>query len=380
MTPLSPARRAADEFASVVDGTRVDVADRYADLVDVVGALRTQEAPAPRPDFVANLRERLMDAADTLLIPVERTAPANVVAFPDVARRRQRRLNVAAAALVIVGGTAGVAAAAESSLPGDPLYPIKRGIESARVNFNSSESGKGQDLLRQASTRLDEVDGLLGSDSSADRITDTLGSFQDSAIDGADLIFVAYQRSNDPDDITRLRAVLASQLNLLDDLAGRAPEGTDSAFDQARALIADLDQQARVLCGQCGSGATAGLLPTASAPLVTLLTAPAEQVRAAAEAEKNAELAGAAGDVADDTPAKSPDADPTQTPGTSPSPSPTKGGLPVLPGVGDDPVTDALTDVASDVGELLEQLTQPLNDTLGGLGSGLTSLGKNLTQ
>ncbi len=50
MTPLISARRAAEDFARVVDGTRQDVADRYADLtatVDLLARARTHPRPAP---------------------------------------------------------------------------------------------------------------------------------------------------------------------------------------------------------------------------------------------------------------------------------------------------------------------------------------------
>ena len=62
MIRLSPARRAAEEFASVVDGPRGAVAERYADLLSTVDVLREQEIPAPRADFVADLRMQLMAA------------------------------------------------------------------------------------------------------------------------------------------------------------------------------------------------------------------------------------------------------------------------------------------------------------------------------
>lgn len=293
MTPLSPARRAAEEFARVVDGPRGDVADRHIGLLTCVDVLRSQEVPAPRADFTADLRMRLMDAADTLLLPAGAEL-APVVPLVAPASRRQRRISVAAAALVVIGGSAGVAAASESALPGDALYPIKRGIESAQVSLNSSDSGKGQDLLRQAGTRLDEVDGLLSAHQSAARIARTLTSYQETATSGADLLFVAYQRNGDPADITRLRSVLGSQLTKLDSLATTAPEDARTSFLTARTLLADLDQQASVLCNECGStGISDRFFPNASAPtLNSLLIGPARRAaQAAAAARESDELA-----------------------------------------------------------------------------------------
>jgi hypothetical protein len=372
MTPLSPARRGAEEFASVVDGTLADLDGRYADLLSYVDVMRAQEPPAPRPDFVANLRERLMDAADTLLLPADDQAPATVIAFPDAARRqrRQRRLSIAAAAFVVVGGTAGVAAAAQSALPGDPLYPIKRGIESAQVSFNSSDSGKGQDLLRQAGTRLDEVNGLISADRSPTQIRDTLSSYRQTATDGADLIFVSYQRSGDPQDITRLRTMLGSQLSLIDRLSGDAPAGTDSAFTDARNLITDLDQQARVLCGDCGSQNALSLgslqLSSATPSLESLLVQPAERAQAAAAADAAQKLANQAEQTAKNTP-KAPATETPKPTVSTPTPGlnlPGSGGTttPVKSTVSG--VTDGVTGLLDQVDQATGGATKPLTDAV----------------
>ncbi len=373
MTPLSPTRKAAEEFASLVDGPRGGVADRYADLLTCVDVLREQEVPAPRADFVADLRMRLMDAADTLLIPADaRLAPVIPLVAP--VNRRQRRLSVAAAAFVVVGGSAGVAAASESALPGDPLYPIKRGIESAQVSLNSSDSGKGQDLLRQASTRLDEVDGLLASNGSADRITHTLSSFQRSAASGADLLFVAYQRDGDPQDIERLRTMLGSQMSQLDGLSSEAPEDALPAFASARALLADLDQQASVLCSDCGPGGVADRIAMSSsaASLASLLSPQDTAVRAERESANNQRIAEAAERIAKNTkpPAKTPE---PITPPTEPTVPVDNGGLPI-PST-EDPVGDVVKGLTSGITDLLggedSLLSENLDTTLDSLTSGL---------
>lgn len=309
MTPLSPARREAEAFALALDaardGARGDVADRYADLLTCVQALRTQETPAPRADFVADLRTRLMDAADTLLVPAEADLAPVVPLHVPATTRRQRRISLAAAAFVVVGGTAGMAAAAENSLPGDVLYPLKRGIESAQVSLNSSEAGKGLDLLDQAGTRLSEIDSLIADERDVEAITETLASFKSSAASGADHLFVEYQDSGDAAQMTGLRAILASQAARLDALSDDAPKSAQDAFDGARQLLIDLDQQAQVLCGGCGSGSIADRFAVASsAPsLAALLQGAADQAQQAADqAGGDADLADKADDIAQDTP------------------------------------------------------------------------------
>jgi len=304
MSPLISARRAAEDFARIVDGIEADRSERFGDLTATVELLREQETPAPRAEFVADLRTRLMAAADTLLVPAPQTArPTNVVELSPTARRHNRRLAIAAAAFVVVGGTAGAAAAAENSLPGDPLYPLKRSIESAQVSFSSSDTAKGHDLISQASTRLQEVNGLMDHGDSTSRISHTLASYQRSATSGADLLFVAYQRDGDPSDLSTLRGTFQQQSALLDTLAAEAPPTTQADFASAKALLADLDQQARVLCANCGpdSGSTDFTDLTSAPALQSLLTAPAAAA-AADELRQQTKLADKAGEIAKGTP------------------------------------------------------------------------------
>jgi hypothetical protein len=61
-------------------------------------------------------------------------------------------------ALVLgLGGFTGAAYAAQDSLPGDLLYPLKTGLETAQVALTLSESGKALEHLEQAAERLQEL-------------------------------------------------------------------------------------------------------------------------------------------------------------------------------------------------------------------------------
>ncbi len=306
MTPLLPSRRAAEEFASVLDGSRPELADRYADLTGCVELLERHDRVTPRPEYVADLRSRLMDAADTMLLPADAELapmpPLRAPAESPRARRRERRLGAVAIAFVLVGGSAGVAAAAEGSLPGDTLYPIKRSLESVKVTLNTSDQGKGSDLLDQAGTRLREVRSLVtgtaSSRAGAGRINQALEDFQASAAKGSDLILAAYQRDNDSTDLDELRDFAATQMEQLQALAGDAPASSQDAFASAAALLADIDQQASALCAACGGSLLEiphTLLESASAlsDLLSLPTAPAQDTLTAAQ-----ELASAAQSVA----------------------------------------------------------------------------------
>ena len=160
---MTPARRSAEEFATAVDGDASGPTGRsreVADLLGVVSVLRAQAPVAPR-EFTRDLRDRLMAEAESLLTPANAA-----LTLPTRTRgTRERRIAVAASVAVLVGGTATMATAAQSALPGDTLYPVKRGIELADAGLSLSPGGKGRDLLDQANDRLTEVEGLLASDS-----------------------------------------------------------------------------------------------------------------------------------------------------------------------------------------------------------------------
>ena len=159
MTTLFRARQRAEEFAARVDAPAAPLravrsesgaGERETDrLVGVVTSLRRQAeahgGPVPRAAFTTELRERLMVEAAVALTPRQ----AALTLPPRTRSRTERRLVAAASAVVLLGGTAGMAAAAQHALPGEALYPIKRGIEKAEAGLATTSVGRGRDLLTQ---------------------------------------------------------------------------------------------------------------------------------------------------------------------------------------------------------------------------------------
>ena len=252
MSTLLPARRRAEKFAALVDATSSTGADEpYAPLLEVVGALRAaaEEGPAPRADYVADLRSRLMAEADTALVPTDARL---VLPQRHPTTRKHNRFTAAVAGLVLVGSGAGLAVAAQSSAPGDGLYPLKLGLEHVDERLNLSDAGRGRDQLGQATARLGEVDTLLERDAPDAQVAATLRSFASSAGDGADVLFRAYQRNGDDDDIATVRDFAGTEMGVLTDLSAKAPRSLQSDFDEAAQLLSDLDRQATTLCDDCG--------------------------------------------------------------------------------------------------------------------------------
>ena len=257
MTPLFPAQRAAEEFDQVLAGTADPaVTARYAELLDTVAELRALPEVSPSAEFVGDLRSRLMTAAETELV----VTPSVVTSLPRArAHSRRRRLGTVAASLVVVGGTAGMAAAASGALPGDGLYPVKRGIEQVTTAVRFNDASEGKALLDQASTRLDEV-GALQAQGSADPdlIAQTLADFNEAADAGSTKLFTSYQASGDQSDITTVRDFTATQMADVAAMTTSADTVTDDGLLEVADTLATIDEQARVLCSSCGPGQAAG--------------------------------------------------------------------------------------------------------------------------
>lgn len=285
MRPLF-APRAAEEFDRALSGTAPQsVSDRYADLLGAVERLRSTAADPsvlPRPEFSADLRARLMIAAETELVPavpVVRHLPQDSSRAPG-----PRHLGSIAAALVIVGGTAGMAAAASGALPGEALYPVKRGIEQVSTAIHVGDAGKGSALLGQAGTRLREARELQSSGADPDLVTQVVEDFRTEATVGADHLFAAYGASGRDRDITQVRGFAASRMDDLARLSEAGDPVTAGALLDAADTLADIDQQARELCAACGSAGGLDLPATLSsgagaASLETLLARPVAQAR-----------------------------------------------------------------------------------------------------
>jgi hypothetical protein len=249
-------------------------------LVGVAAALRahdTLELARPRDDFAAELRSRLMAEAERTLVPGQ--APLTL----PVRRRgpRERRLVAAASAVVLLGGSAGMAAAAQQALPGDPLYPIKRGIERAEAGLSVSSAGKGQDLLRQANDRLDEVHSMLAGDSvsATALVPQTIDDFTAQSREGASLLMDSFVETRDPSTVVAVHEFAAHGIALLQDLARTAPADAQDELAAAALALGDIDRAATDLCPTCG-----GDLPELKIPGMFLAAADADRTLAALDA------------------------------------------------------------------------------------------------
>src|SRR5690606_13250457 len=155
-------------------------------LLDVVEELRSAPEVTARSEFVSSLRERLMAEADTVLLP----AAPRELALPPRSARRDRRVAALLGGVAIAGSTATVAVASQPALPGESLYPVKRGLESAEVRLVSGDTARGEVLIANAERRLAELEALTVEGNARTRalIPDTIDDFTAQADEGARLV------------------------------------------------------------------------------------------------------------------------------------------------------------------------------------------------
>lgn len=161
MTLLLPAsRRGATDFARDLDlGT---VNDPVA-----LGLLRMRQQLAalplgPNADFRAALRYRLLDLASEPAPVVLRSDWRETANAALAGWRAPRRAAFASGLLAVLLVLGGIGLLGSRSLPGDPLYGVKRMAENVQLAAAHGDLAKGHRHLEFAATRLREATALVG--------------------------------------------------------------------------------------------------------------------------------------------------------------------------------------------------------------------------
>src|SRR6478735_7048172 len=378
MTVPFSARRRADEFDALLSRDPTTTAserdaERYGDLLEVVADLRAVPQVAARPEFVASLREQLMAEADTALV---RQPPApSRLAMPTSSRTRQRRIGALLGGVALVGSAATMAVASEAALPGESLYGVKRGIESAEVRLATDDADRGRTLLAQAGTRLTELEELAASDAGRDQLVpETLDSFTHQSSDGVGSLLASYEATGSESDAQVARDFTATSMDRLERLQGELPESARDDLLAAGRTLADLDLEVSNVCLTCTGGITTTpeFLLT-SAPQVGLLSGlDTDQLTLEGAPISGQDLTGIQVPEALDPQQVVPTAQPSTTPGPGPGsvvPDPTKPD-PTKPDP-TKPVKDITKNLTDTVTNTTDTVTDGLTDTTGSLTSSL---------
>ena len=258
MTPVFAARRRAEEFASLVEApsNRGSGDARYDDLLRVVGTLRDADPVTARPEFVADLRERLLTAADTVLVPSGTTkvpTETDRLTLPPRRSARERRIAAVVGGLALVGATTSMAVAAQDALPGEALYPVKRdGERPDRPPVLRGRQGRHPAGQRQRPTRRGRRAERERQRRGHDRHRGHARHVHRQASEASDLLLADYADNDNQASVSELRDFTAQSLDQLTALEPQVPDDARDELVRAARVLLDIDAAAQQACPICG--------------------------------------------------------------------------------------------------------------------------------
>lgn len=275
-------RQAIEEFARLLDGAGPASTHAPATAGKGVGAgqlalverLRAvtpmlDRGAIPTPVFRTALRTRLVAVA-AVQPPAPTPSPVRATAQWSQGRGVQRRLGATAAALAGVIALTGVGVAGSRSLPGAPLYGLKRGVEDVQLALAGDDIAEGTRQLQFAQTRLREVvtltDGArqvsVGPVASAGlvaagplalggrldaRLRATLTDMDRETRSGYRLLAKAYRRTSRTELLRQLATFSTAQRGELTAVLPALPAGAHQQAAASLALVTVIGDNARAL-------------------------------------------------------------------------------------------------------------------------------------
>jgi hypothetical protein len=233
---------------------------------DMVVARLRELAPhldgEPNPAFRAATRARLVAMAAVrtpALPPVSGLRRLLAARAPDAAAARwQTRLTAGlAGAALTVTAAAALVAVADSARPGDVLYELKRGTEQTQLAL--AGDARGRTLLDFASTRLEELEALVGDGGTAlpavspagpgeasvsaagadlELVLETLRTMDAQTAEGAGWLTDRAVETTDAGPLDRLDRWASRQAEGLAGLQDRVPDAAAAAVGESLELLA----------------------------------------------------------------------------------------------------------------------------------------------
>ncbi|MFJ6721210.1 MULTISPECIES: DUF5667 domain-containing protein [unclassified Streptomyces] len=310
--------------------------DRLLALANVLG--ERMPRPVLDPEVKVVQRAQLVAAMEALVM--EERAGGGATPDPQVPEQRTGRgahrattlrklrprsrwsKGIAAGGLTVgvaAGAFGGVAAASTDALPGDSLYPVKRGMEDIKLGMADEDSDRGELYLDQASNRLSEARRLMErgrtgvlDHESLGAIRRALAGMSHDAAEGHRLLQAAYERDGSLVPMQMLSSFSRSHRDAWGKLRDKLPAQLTDVGGEVESVFQAIDEDV--------------------APIQNLLPKPPEQSRGATGAQ--AKPSASPGKQQSEPPAGHPAASPPSAPPSAASKPPTTpGGL--LGGTGD---------------------------------------------
>lgn len=177
---------------------------------------------------------------------------------------RRRLLAAGVGMAVATGSVGGIAIASSSAVPGDPLYSAKKLFENIQLSLSGSPTERGEQYMRLAETRLDEIDTLLqrpdadipGS-ATAGYLNEALNELNTSVRDGGALLVGQVRADGDQGALNALSDFLLTERQRVADLEWQLPTALQAQAAQIVTLMDglynQLQQAAAAAPGQPGA-------------------------------------------------------------------------------------------------------------------------------
>jgi hypothetical protein len=305
--------RAADALAGQ-DGKQAGVEPHDPRLAGEFAVLlrlnRSADATAPEPDARERMRAKIMAELPAILTEQTKAVRKTTLSTASRTAAKQRvtgprgRLAIAlGAAFCLVIAVCGMTMLlSNSALPGDPLYGIRRTVESASMSLTFGDESKGFKHLGYAADRISDIESLAArypntADSPAGDYLTALADFDsDAAAGSSDL--TGYASGNGPDVLNQLHDWAAQQAARITAVDPKLPAEARTPASTSLTLLTRIEARAtallaRTACYTVTSGSSDDLgvlpatgpcdqapnaqpvLPTTVAPDITLQQTPA---------------------------------------------------------------------------------------------------------
>ena len=242
--------RRADAFQDALDG-QVDLTEyELTEFVRLAHALREMAPATLGNEARSSMRARLVAEAETVL-------GGATVPPPPLRKPKRRKLRIAAGSTAAVAAiSAGLVTMSADALPGDVLYPIKRGVEQVELTVGGGgAAGTGQTRLDHAAERLDEAE-QLARGGKADRVGGVLDDFSSDAEAGTEQLLRAYASDGNDAQVEEIRAFANASADRLRAIAPMLGSSSRSSLQAAIDTVTSIDRRAVAVCPACAGGPT----------------------------------------------------------------------------------------------------------------------------
>jgi hypothetical protein len=243
---------------------------------------RSGDASAPEPGARDRMRAKVLAELPAILTEHAHSARSTTLSTPGKATGRptgtKGRLAIAvgAAFCLIVALCGMTMLLSNSALPGDPLYGVRRTVESATMSLTFGDESKGLKHLGYAADRISDIETLAArypntADSPAG---DYLTAFADFASDAAagSTDLTGYASGNGPDVLNQLHDWANGQAARISTVGPKLPAEARTAAATSQTLLTRIETRATALLARTtcytvttGSSDDIGVIP-ASGP------------------------------------------------------------------------------------------------------------------